>query len=118
MSLEERRCGRGQELFCWCPESCKNIVKELVQPGKSVAFYQSPVHDTATVSDYLTIATGLLLQSKNKVALRNLSMVLRQMGKDPAEKAKLTEESVEKAKEAVQLDISDGTSWCKLQQHE
>ncbi|XP_013413311.1 tetratricopeptide repeat protein 5 [Lingula anatina] len=54
---------------------------------------------------------GALNHSKNKVSLRNLSMVLRQLGKDPAERIKLVEESVEKAKEAVQLDIKDGTSW-------
>lgn len=51
-------------------------------------------------------------QSKNKISLRNLSMVLRQIGGNPSERAKLVEESVEKAKEAVQMDIQDGTSWC------
>ena len=40
-------------------------------------------------------------------------MVMRQLGKDQSERMKNIEESVEKAKEAVQLDISDGTSWCK-----
>ena len=32
---------------------------------------------------------------------------------DPKVKAKNIEESVEKAKEAVELDIKDGTSWRK-----
>lgn len=54
-----------------------------------------------------------LFQAKNKISLRNLSMVLRQVGGSPSDRAKLVEESVEKAKEAVQLDIQDGTSWCK-----
>lgn len=54
------------------------------------------------------------LQSKNKVSLRNLSMVLRQLSGPPVEKIKLIEESVERAKEAVQLDITDGTSWCRF----
>ena len=44
-------------------------------------------------------------------------MVLRQLGKDAKEKAKLTEESVDKAKEAVHLDLKDGTSWCKFRQY-
>ena len=52
-------------------------------------------------------------QSKNKVSLRNLSMVLRQLSGPPVEKVKLIEESIERAKEAVQLDIADGTSWCE-----
>ena len=54
------------------------------------------------------------LKGKNKVLLRNLSMVMRQFETvDTEEKVKVIEESVEKAKEAVGLDIKDGTSWCK-----
>ncbi|CAL1537563.1 unnamed protein product [Lymnaea stagnalis] len=58
--------------------------------------------------------TGALNHLKNKVSLRNLSMVLRQLSGPPVEKVKLIEESVERAKEAVQLDITDGTSWLIL----
>lgn len=58
------------------------------------------------------IETYIFFQSKNKISLRNLSMVLRQIGGNPSERAKLVEESVDKAKEAVQMDIQDGTSWC------
>ncbi|KAK3579170.1 hypothetical protein CHS0354_022707 [Potamilus streckersoni] len=58
--------------------------------------------------------TGALTHSKNKFSLRSLSMVLRQLSGSPAERAKLTEESVEKAREAVQLDITDGESWLIL----
>ena len=50
-------------------------------------------------------------QSKDKMALRNLSMALRQVAGDPKIRIKNIEESVEKAKEAVELDINDGTSW-------
>lgn len=53
------------------------------------------------------------LQSKNKLSLRNLSMVLRQLNVGAEERVKNVEESVDKAKEAVQLDISDGMSWCR-----
>ena len=56
----------------------------------------------------------LYFQSKNKVSLRNLSMVLRQLNVSAEQRAKNIEESVEKAKEAVQLDIKDGISWCKI----
>jgi len=52
-------------------------------------------------------------QSKHKLALRNLSMVMRQLGGDATERRNNIEESVTLAKNAVQLDITDGTSWCK-----
>jgi hypothetical protein len=39
-------------------------------------------------------------------------MVMRQLGTTAAEKAKNVEESVDMAKQAVQMDITDGTSWC------
>jgi tetratricopeptide (TPR) repeat protein len=55
--------------------------------------------------------TGALGHTKSKVALRNLSMVMRQMGESAVERAKNIEESVSMAKQAVQLDITDGTSW-------
>ncbi|XP_071784948.1 tetratricopeptide repeat protein 5-like [Asterias amurensis] len=54
---------------------------------------------------------GALNHSRNKISLRNLSMVLRQLGKTKEERAKFIQESVEHAKEAVQLDYGDGTSW-------
>ncbi|XP_061619260.1 tetratricopeptide repeat protein 5 isoform X4 [Phyllopteryx taeniolatus] len=56
--------------------------------------------------------TGALQQSKNKVSLRNMSMVLRQLpaaGGDAHGKQVL--ESVDVARQAVQLDVTDGTSW-------
>lgn len=53
-------------------------------------------------------------QSKNKVSLRNLSMVLRQLPVvDKAAPGKQVLESVELARQAVQLDVADGTSWCE-----
>jgi len=58
--------------------------------------------------------TGALNHKKNKLSLRQLSMVLRQLKVDDKEKPKLIEDSVNKAKEAVQLDPADGNSWCIL----
>ena len=55
--------------------------------------------------------TGALQHSVNKVSLRNLSMVLRQFGNTREEKLKNINDSVTKAKEAIQLDVKDGTSW-------
>ncbi|XP_015247243.1 PREDICTED: tetratricopeptide repeat protein 5 isoform X1 [Cyprinodon variegatus] len=59
--------------------------------------------------------TGALQQEKNKVSLRNLSMVLRQLpAANNDEHGKRVLESVDLAREAVQLDVSDGTSWFVL----
>ncbi|KAF6033102.1 TTC5 [Bugula neritina] len=58
--------------------------------------------------------TGALQHSKNKVSLRNLSMVLRQFGSSPEDKLHHIHDSVTHAKEAINLDISDGTSWFVL----
>ncbi|KAF1380676.1 hypothetical protein PFLUV_G00166350 [Perca fluviatilis] len=57
--------------------------------------------------------TGALQQSKNKVSLRNLSMVLRQLppADSNAQHGKQVMESVDMARQAVQLDVTDGTSW-------
>uniref|UniRef100_X1Z148 Tetratricopeptide repeat protein 5 OB fold domain-containing protein n=1 Tax=Capitella teleta TaxID=283909 RepID=X1Z148_CAPTE len=58
---------------------------------------------------------GALNHSNDKVALRNLSMVLRQIkGGTQEERVTRIEESVDKAKEAVKLDIKDGASWLIL----
>ncbi|XP_019951073.2 tetratricopeptide repeat protein 5 [Paralichthys olivaceus] len=56
--------------------------------------------------------TGALQQSKNKVSLRNLSMVLRQLpAANSNAHSKQVMESVDMARQAVQLDVTDGTSW-------
>ena len=57
---------------------------------------------------------NVLTANKDKAALRNLSMVIRQLSKSSKDSISLIEESVEKAKEAVQLDIRDGYSWYVL----
>ncbi|KAK0086224.1 hypothetical protein PV325_003575 [Microctonus aethiopoides] len=58
---------------------------------------------------------GALPHERNKVSLRNLSMVLRQ---EPAENHEQRVENIKKgvdyAKEAVALDTSDGQSWTIL----
>lgn len=55
--------------------------------------------------------TGALNYSRNKVSLRNLSMVLRQLGGTPEERTKFMQESLNNIKEALQLDFNDGTTW-------
>ncbi|XP_076145736.1 tetratricopeptide repeat protein 5 [Alosa pseudoharengus] len=60
-----------------------------------------------------TCFTGALQQEKNKVSLRSLSMVLRQLRPEEGdqEPGKRVLESVDMARQAVQLDVKDGTSW-------
>ncbi|GFU17427.1 tetratricopeptide repeat protein 5 [Nephila pilipes] len=52
-----------------------------------------------------------LREEKNAESLRSLSMILRQVGQTPEEKLAKIHESLEKAKEAVNLNIQDGKSW-------
>lgn len=50
------------------------------------------------------------------MSLRSLSMVLRQLPPEVGaqEQGKCIIESVDLARQAVQLDVTDGTSWCKF----
>ncbi|KAG5846245.1 tetratricopeptide repeat protein 5 isoform X1 [Anguilla rostrata] len=62
-----------------------------------------------------TCFTGALQQCKNKVSLRSLSMVLRQLpGGGAEEQGQRVLESVDMARQAVQLDVTDGMSWYVL----
>lgn len=55
------------------------------------------------------------MQRKNKVSLRNLSVVFRQLNtKDAEERRKFLFEGLQLAKEALQLDPTDGQSWLIL----
>ena len=40
-------------------------------------------------------------------------MALRQLGSSREERRQFVQEGVDKAKEAVQLDLTDGMSWCE-----
>lgn len=54
-------------------------------------------------------------QGKNKISLRSLSMLARQEKYNSfKEKAELVKKGLRLAKEAVQLDPHDGTSWAIL----
>ncbi|KAL6435738.1 hypothetical protein ACFW04_005554 [Cataglyphis niger] len=58
---------------------------------------------------------GALQHDRNKVSLRNLSMVLRQEQTSSIEqRTKNIQQGVEYAKEAVSLDTTDGISWAIL----
>lgn len=57
---------------------------------------------------------GALRHGRNKVSLRNLSMLFRQEPVRETERIQNVEKGVEYAKEAVSLDTSDGVSWSIL----
>ncbi|KAH0950598.1 hypothetical protein HN011_007901 [Eciton burchellii] len=58
---------------------------------------------------------GALQHDRNKVSLRNLSMVLRQeQASSTEERTNNIQQGVDYAKEAVSLDTTDGTSWAIL----
>ncbi|XP_075425315.1 tetratricopeptide repeat protein 5-like isoform X2 [Ascaphus truei] len=66
------------------------------------------------VASAKTCFSGALNHCKNKVSLRNLSMVMRQQRSgDAEENSRNIMESVKQAKQAVQMDTRDGTSWCR-----
>ncbi|XP_033753978.1 tetratricopeptide repeat protein 5-like [Pecten maximus] len=69
---------------------------------------------SGNINSSINSFSGALNHSKNKVSLRNLSMVLRQMPGSQAQRLKMVQESLDKAKEAVQLDVNDGISWMIL----
>ena len=54
---------------------------------------------------------GSLKQDRNKVALRSLSIVMRQIPCKTEDANKNTVSCVTYAKEAVEMDVNDGTSW-------
>jgi tetratricopeptide (TPR) repeat protein len=57
------------------------------------------------------------VQEKNRFVLRNLSIVTRQLASkvtDRTERNRMIEEGIQYAKQAVELDVKDGASWCKI----
>jgi len=55
-----------------------------------------------------------LSKCENKVSLRNLSMVQRQLGTDFQSKVENIRQSVDTAKQSVKIDVTDGQSWFVL----
>ncbi|UJR38381.1 hypothetical protein I4U23_031051 [Adineta vaga] len=56
-------------------------------------------------------------KEKNRAVLRNLSIVTRQLASkvtDRAERNRMIEESIQYAKQAVEIDVKDGASWYTL----
>jgi len=62
-----------------------------------------------------TCFEGALSHGENKVALRNLSIVMRQYNSDnPEDRLRNIEAGLTRAREGVQLDTKDGISWSIL----
>lgn len=65
---------------------------------------------------FLQILCIIFFQNTNKVSLRSLSMVMRQLpAADAKEKAEIIRKSMEIAQQALELDPNDGRSLSKKQ---
>lgn len=108
--LEKGRPGGCEELLYWSVATGKARAASQVCDKVGITVFHWNVMLANTSFSFVF----LLVQSKNKVSLRNLSMVLRQLPvADKTAPGKQVLESVELARQAVQLDVSDGTSWCE-----
>ena len=93
MLLESRKCTISQKLFFLCSRKGKFFLP----------------------SSQCLMITIFKLQNRNKVSLRSLSVVLRQLQTANAEeKRKFYYDGLELAKEALQLDTTDSESWLIL----
>ncbi|XP_057709655.1 tetratricopeptide repeat protein 5 isoform X2 [Corythoichthys intestinalis] len=111
--LQKGRCLNVAPDFSAAAEDCLSRAVKL-EPGLVEAW--NTLGEQYWKKGDLTAAkncfTGALQQSKNKVSLRNMSMVLRQLpATDGDAHGKQVLESVDMARQAVQLDVTDGTSW-------
>ncbi|XP_077444337.1 tetratricopeptide repeat protein 5 isoform X1 [Stigmatopora argus] len=111
--LQKGRCLNVAPDFSAAAEECLSRAVKL-EPGLVEAW--NTLGEQYWKKGDLTAAkncfTGALQQSKNKVSLRNMSMVLRQLpAADGEAHGKRVLESVDTARQAVQLDVADGTSW-------
>lgn len=99
----------------YCPEADELLSKAVkLDPGLVEAWNQlgEVYWKKMDVSSAKTCFSGALNHCKNKVSLRNLSMVMRQQRSlDADEKSRNIMDSVKQAKQAVQMDTRDGTSW-------
>ncbi|KAM3940276.1 tetratricopeptide repeat protein 5 [Leptodactylus fuscus] len=101
------------------PDYCSDAEEVLskavkLEPGSVEAWNQlgEVYWKKMDVSAAQTCFLGALNHCKNKVSLRNLSMVMRQRrSQDPDENSRNIMDSVKHAKQAVQMDTKDGTSW-------
>ncbi|XP_068097860.1 tetratricopeptide repeat protein 5 isoform X2 [Hyperolius riggenbachi] len=98
-----------------CPEAEELLSKAVkLDPGLVEAWNQlgEVYWKKMDVASAKTCFLGALNHCKNKVSLRNLSMVMRQQrSQDADENSRNIMDSVKQAKQAVQMDARDGTSW-------
>ncbi|XP_040272710.1 tetratricopeptide repeat protein 5 isoform X1 [Bufo bufo] len=98
-------CLEAEEMLSKAVKLDPGLVEAWNQLGE---VYWKKMDVTAAKTCFL----GALNHCKNKVSLRNLSMVMRQQrAQDADENSQNIMDSVKQAKQAVQMDTRDGTSW-------
>lgn len=114
--LQKGRCLNAAPDFSAVAEECLSRAVKL-EPGlvKGWNILGEQYWKKGDLTGAKNCFTGALQQSKNKVSLRNLSMVLRQLpAADNVAHGKQVLESVDMARQAVQMDVKDGKSWYVL----
>jgi tetratricopeptide (TPR) repeat protein len=109
---------RGKALDCK-EEYCEQAEFELARAVKlnpmEYEYWNAIAHCFWKKGDIKTAQscfTSAIKQQNNQVSLRELSKLLRQFPvRSSEEKASMLQESLEKAKEAVCLDVNDSESW-------
>jgi len=121
----EANCSKTFYLLQYCKvlnvlpdykEECEECLSKVVKRDPSIVSGWNMLGETfwkkGDVLGAKNCFEGALKREKNKVSLRSLSMVLRQLKEEKAgDSEKNVLDSVTYAKEAVQLDSDDGYSW-------
>nr|CAB3267345.1 tetratricopeptide repeat protein 5-like [Phallusia mammillata] len=110
------QCGRVLNILPEYKQLCEEYLSKVVKRDPSHIEAWNMLGETFWKKGDIQAAKdcfeGALRRTKNKVSLRSLSMVLRQM--KPLQKGDTTKnvlQSVECAKDSVEMDTNDGTSW-------
>ena len=121
----ETNCSKTFYLLQYCKvlnvlpdykEECEECLSKVVKRDPSIVSGWNMLGETfwkkGDVLGAKNCFEGALKREKNKVSLRSLSMVLRQLKEEKTgDSEKNVLDSVTYAKEAVQLDTDDGYSW-------
>ena len=101
-------CSEAEQLLSKAVKLEPNLVNAWIELGE--CYWKRDDVETAK-----TCFEGALSQGQNKVALRNLSILMRQLSASSSEeRLRNIEAGLTRAREAVQLDTKDGISWSVL----
>lgn len=110
------QCGRALNVLPDYNSECEEYLSKVVKRDPSIVTGWNMLGETFwKKGDILASKNcfeGALKRERNKVSLRSLSMVLRQLKEEKlGDSEKHVLDSVTCAKDAVQMDMNDGVSW-------